>query len=94
MGLLSEADIDAALGELVGWTRDGDAVTKTYEFETFGEAIGFMAACAPTIDDLDHHPEWSNVYNRVEVRLTSHDAGGVTERDLRLAHALDDVLAG
>jgi 4a-hydroxytetrahydrobiopterin dehydratase len=89
MGLLSETDIDVALRDLDGWVREGDAITRTYEFETFGEAIDFMAACVPTINQLDHHPEWSNVYNRVEVRLTSHDAGGVTERDLRLARALD-----
>jgi 4a-hydroxytetrahydrobiopterin dehydratase len=93
MALLSETDIDAALRELDGWAREGDAITKTYEFETFSEALGFMAACVPTINRLDHHPEWSNVYNRVEVRLTSHDAGGVTDRDLRLARALDEALS-
>lgn len=92
MALLSDTEIDAALVELDGWVREGDALTKTYEFDTFGEAMAFMYGAAAAIDELDHHPEWSNAYNRVVVRLTSHDVGGVTGRDLRLAHALEDVL--
>lgn len=92
MGLLSDTEIDVALHELDGWARDGGALAKTYEFDTFGEAMAFMYGAAAAIDDLDHHPEWSNVYNKVVVRLTSHDVGGVTDRDLRLAHALEEVL--
>ena len=86
---LSDSDIDAAVGELDGWERDGDVLTKRFEFADFPAAMDFMARCAERIDELDHHPEWTNVYNRVEVSLTSHDVGGITERDLRLARILD-----
>jgi 4a-hydroxytetrahydrobiopterin dehydratase len=89
--ILSPDDIDAALAELDGWDSDGDALTKTFEFADFGAAMDFMARCAPEIDSLDHHPEWTNVYNRVDVRLSSHDVGGVTDRDVRLARVLDGL---
>jgi 4a-hydroxytetrahydrobiopterin dehydratase len=87
-------EIDAALAGLSGWTNAGDAITKTYELADFGAAMDFMARAAPGIDELDHHPEWTNVYNRVDVRLSSHDAGGVTERDVRLAALLDGFAEG
>lgn len=74
-----------------GWTRDGASFTKRFEFDDFSAAIGFLAAAAPEIDALDHHPEWTNVYNRVDVRLSSHDVGDVTERDVRLAAILDRI---
>lgn len=74
-----------------GWTRDGSALTKRFEFGDFASAIAFITAAAPRIDELDHHPEWTNVYNRVDVRLTSHDVGDVTERDVRLAAILDEL---
>lgn len=93
MALLTDTEIDAALGELTGWERNGDALTKTFEFDTFGDAIDFMARLVPAIDEMDHHPEWTNVYNRVEVRLSSHDAKGITGRDVSLAHALEDANA-
>jgi 4a-hydroxytetrahydrobiopterin dehydratase len=87
----SPEEIDSALAGLVGWTSSGDAIAKTYEFADFGTAMDFMARAAPGIDEMDHHPEWTNVYNRVDVRLSSHDAGGVTERDIRLAALLDGL---
>jgi 4a-hydroxytetrahydrobiopterin dehydratase len=74
-----------------GWTEDGDAITKTFEFADFAAAIAFMNRAAGPIDEMNHHPEWTNVYNRVEVRLTSHDTGAVTDRDIRLAGVLDDL---
>lgn len=74
-----------------GWERDGDALTKRFEFDDFSAAIDFIRTAAPKIDELDHHPEWTNVYNRVDVRLTSHDVGDVTERDVRLAAILDEL---
>lgn len=85
-------EIEAALAGLVGWTNAGDAITKTYEFVDFGAAMDFMARAALGIDEMDHHPEWTNVYNRVDARLSSHDAGGVTERDVRLAALLDGLV--
>ena len=79
---LDPSDVDAALAELEGWTNAGDALTKTFTFDDFAAAMDFMQRAAGPIDETDHHPEWTNVYNRVDVRLSSHDAGGITDRDL------------
>lgn len=80
-----------ALARLAGWSEvaDRDAIAKTFRFADFVEAFGFMARVALTAEKMDHHPEWFNVYDRVEVTLCTHDAGGVTERDIRLAAAMD-----
>ena len=91
---LDQAAIDEALAGLDAWSGDTSALTRTFTFESFRAAIDFIARAAPVIDDLDHHPEWTNVHDRVEVRLTSHDAGGVTSRDVRLAEALDGIALG
>ncbi len=87
----TSAEIDSSLASLPGWISDGGAITKTYEFADFSTAMAFMARAAPGIDEMDHHPEWTNVYNRVDVRLSSHDVGGVTDRDVRLAGLLDSL---
>ena len=83
---------EAALAELraAGWelTEGRDAIRKEFKFRNFAEAFGWMARMAIQAEKMDHHPEWSNVYNRVEVVLTSHDVGGLTERDLRLARKM------
>ena len=81
----------AALAKLKGWTEVAgrDAISKKFNFKDFNEAFGFMARCALIAEKLDHHPEWFNVYNRVEVTLATHDAGGVTERDIKLAQEMD-----
>jgi 4a-hydroxytetrahydrobiopterin dehydratase len=88
---LSEEAISEALAGLDGWTRsdDGIAIEKKYKFKTFREAFGFMTEAALAAEKFNHHPEWFNVYNRVEVRLTNHDAGGLTELDMKLATAMD-----
>ncbi|WP_439618048.1 4a-hydroxytetrahydrobiopterin dehydratase [Shinella sp.] len=88
---LSEEAISDALAGLEGWTRsdDGIAIEKKYKFKTFREAFGFMTEGALAAEKFNHHPEWFNVYNRVEVRLTNHDAGGLTELDVKLATAMD-----
>ncbi len=80
-----------ALSALVGWTEvDGrDAIQKTFQFANFNEAFSFMTRVALMAEKLDHHPEWFNVYNRVEVTLSTHDAGGVTEKDTKLAAFMD-----
>ena len=91
MGVMSTDDITRALEGFTGWAYDGEALIKTFTFDDFAAAIDFMAAARPGIDELNHHPEWTNVYNRVDVRLNSHDVGGVTERDLQLARLLDEV---
>jgi 4a-hydroxytetrahydrobiopterin dehydratase len=82
----------AALKELSGWSAvegERDAIRRSYRFRDFNEAFGFMARAALMAEKLDHHPEWSNVYNRVEVTLTTHDADGVTALDVRLAAFMD-----
>jgi 4a-hydroxytetrahydrobiopterin dehydratase len=81
----------AALPQLQGWSAapDKDALIKTFKFADFNEAFGFMTRVALMADKLDHHPEWFNVYNRVEVLLTTHDADGVTDLDVTLAKFMD-----
>lgn len=76
-----------------GWTEaEGrDAITKSFKFEDFVDAFGWMARVAIHAEKANHHPEWSNTYNRVEVTLTSHDAGGLTERDVKLAEIMDGL---
>jgi len=83
---------EAALAQLPGWTRaEGarEAIFRRYGFADFNTAFGFMTRAAIRAEQLDHHPEWFNVYNRVEVTLTTHDADGVTELDLTLARFMD-----
>ncbi len=74
-----------------GWTieADGKAIAKTFRFKGFRAAIAWMVQGAFEAEEIDHHPEWRNVYNRVEVRLTSHDTGGLTDRDIDLAQRLE-----
>ena len=82
-----------ALGKLNGWSevQGRDAITKKFVFEDFNEAFGFMARAALVAEKMDHHPEWFNVYKTVEVTLSTHDAGGLTELDVRLAETMDQL---
>ena len=84
-----------ALGALKGWTEVAgrDAIQKSFKFADFNHAWGFMTRVAMAAEKADHHPEWSNVYNRVEIVLSTHDAGGVTERDVALAKFIDQAAA-
>ena len=87
---------DAAVLALKGWTKgegERDEITRTFRFDDFKQAFAFMSAVALKAEQMDHHPEWSNVYNRVEVVLTTHDADGVTTRDLELAGFMDAMAA-
>ena len=87
---------DAALAKLNGWAKgegDRDTIQKTYKLGDFKTAWGFMSSVALKAEQMDHHPEWFNVYNRVEVTLTTHDSGGVTELDLKLAAAMETAAA-
>jgi len=88
---LSDAAREQALTELTDWTHDPerDAITRKFAFDDFNEAFGFMTRIALIAEKMDHHPEWSNVYNRVEILLTTHDAGGLSERDVKMARAIE-----
>jgi 4a-hydroxytetrahydrobiopterin dehydratase len=81
----------AALKMLKGWkeAKGGEAITKNFKFADFNEAFGFMTRVALLADKMDHHPEWFNVYNKVEVTLSTHDAGGVTQNDIDMAKAMN-----
>ena len=83
----------SALARLKGWREVAgrDAITRTFVFKDFNEAFGFMARSALVAEKLDHHPEWSNVHKTVEVTLSTHDAGGLTELDSKLAEAMDKL---
>ena len=91
---LSEAERAEALDGLPDWDYDDarDAVTRTIAFGDFAEAFGFMARVAILAEKADHHPEWSNVYNRVHILLTTHNAGGLSHRDVEMAGAIDAIL--
>lgn len=89
--MLSEEEARSELASMEGWALEGGAIAKEFKFATFGEAFGFMARAALAAEKMDHHPEWTNVYNTVSVRLTTHDAGGLTRRDIELARAMDGM---
>jgi 4a-hydroxytetrahydrobiopterin dehydratase len=93
---LSARDVSVALAELAGWTLRDDAlaISREFRFADFSEAFAFMTRVALLAEKADHHPEWSNVYNRVEITLTTHDAGGLSERDVAMAKGIDALLAG
>lgn len=87
--LLSGEEIAAALATLPGWQLKDNKLHREYKFPDFVHAFGFMATSAIAIEAMNHHPEWSNVWNRVTVDLTTHDSGGVTRRDVELAQKLE-----
>ena len=86
----------AALARLSGWSEASgrDAISKTFTFKNFNEAFGFMTRAALVAEKMDHHPEWSNVYKTVNVTLSTHDAGGLTDLDVKLAEAMDKIAGG
>lgn len=90
---LGDDAVREALAELEGWSLEAGKLHREYRFDDFVTAFGFMASAALVAESLNHHPEWQNVYGRVVVDLTTHDAGGITELDLRLARRMD-ALAG
>lgn len=92
---LDPAARDALLAELAGWrlAEGRDAIEKRFTFKDFNQAFGFMARVALMADKIDHHPEWSNVYNRVDILLTTHDCDGLSERDAVLARFIETAAA-
>ena len=89
--LLTDDALRSALQNLPGWTTENNKLHRVYQFADFVHAFGFMAIAALEIEKMNHHPEWSNVWNRVTVDLTTHDAGGVTANDVKLARTLEDI---
>ncbi|MEE4191579.1 MAG: 4a-hydroxytetrahydrobiopterin dehydratase [Halieaceae bacterium] len=92
MKTLDEDALAAGLEDLPEWRREGGAIERSLQFDDFVAAFAFMSSVALLAERANHHPEWSNVYNRVHIRLTTHDAGGLTRRDLELADEIDRLL--
>ena len=89
---LSESDIEKELKKLAGWNVKNDKLHKEFQFDNFNQAFGFMTRAAMEIEKINHHPEWFNVYNRITVDLTTHDAGGITNNDVNLARILNSLV--
>jgi 4a-hydroxytetrahydrobiopterin dehydratase len=89
---LSQIDIEEQLKDLPGWSVVNEKLHKEFQFDTFNQAFGFMTRAAMEIEKMNHHPEWFNVYNRITVELTTHDAGGITKNDVHLAKILNSLV--
>ena len=92
---LTDSEVATALARLTGWSQVSgrSAIAKKFQFADFNAAFGFMSRVALAAEKQDHHPEWSNVYNRVEITLSTHDAGGLSARDIRLAETIEALRA-
>ena len=88
---LTDAELQAALHNLPGWSVEAAKLHREYQFADFPHAIGFLTTAAVYIEKMNHHPEWFNVYNRVRVDLTTHDSGGITQKDVDLAELLEKI---
>jgi 4a-hydroxytetrahydrobiopterin dehydratase len=89
---LSELEIEEELKKLPEWSVKNDKLRKEFKFDNFNQAFGFMTRAAMEIEKMNHHPEWFNVYNRITVELTTHDAGGITKNDVDLARILNSLI--
>ena len=89
---LSQTDIDEELKNLSGWNVVNEKLHKEFQFDSFNQAFGFMTRAAMEIEKMNHHPEWFNVYNRITIELTTHDAGGITKNDVNLARILNSLV--
>jgi len=88
---LSQEDIDEELKSLPGWSVVNEKLHKEFQFDNFNQAFGFMTRSAMEIEKMNHHPEWFNVYNKITIELTTHDAGGITKNDVNLAKILNSL---
>ncbi len=88
---LSKIDIDEDLKKLPGWSVVNEKLHKEFQFDSFNHAFGFMTRAAMEIEKMNHHPEWFNVYNKITIELTTHDAGGITKNDINLAKILNSL---
>ena len=89
---LSQTDIDEELKSLPGWSVVNEKLHKEFQFDSFNQAFGFMTRAAMEIEKMNHHPEWFNVYNKITIELTTHDAGGITKNDINLAKILNSLV--
>ena len=89
---LSQEEIDEQLKSLPGWSVVNEKLHKEFLFDSFNQAFGFMTRAAMEIEKMNHHPEWFNVYNKLAIDLTTHDAGGITENDIQLAKILNSLV--
>ncbi len=89
--ILSNKQLNEYLEDLDGWSIENEKLSKTFKFSSFIQAFGFMTQVAITSETMDHHPEWSNVYNRVEINLVTHSEGGITKLDIELAIKIDSI---
>ena len=92
MSLLINEDLTESLAQLPGWVYADNAIQKQLVFKDFLEAMAMMNSIALVAQEMNHHPEWTNVYNKLTIRLTTHDSGGVTSKDIRLALAIEVIL--
>lgn len=88
---LSQTDINEELKNLSGWNVVNEKLYKEFQFDDFNQAFGFMTRAAMEIEKMNHHPEWFNVYNKITIKLTTHDAGGITKNDVNLAKILNSL---
>ena len=88
---LSQEDIEEELKDLQGWSVENEKLHKEFLFDNFNQAFGFMTRSAMEIEKMNHHPEWFNVYNKITIELTTHDAGGITKNDVNLAKILNSL---
>ena len=93
MEKLTASQIETKLNELEGWEFSENAIVTTFEFQNFKEAFTLMTRIAFECEALGHHPDWTNVYNRLHIRLSTHDAGGVTEKDFELALLIEQLVS-
>lgn len=93
MEALNTSEIEKGLQELEGWEHHENALETTFEFQNFKEAFALMTRIAFECEALNHHPDWTNVYNRLHIRLSTHDAGGITEKDFKLARIIEDLVS-
>ena len=93
MEALNTSEIEKGLESLEGWEFHENALETTFEFQNFKEAFTLMTRIAFECEALNHHPDWTNVYNRLHIRLSTHDAGGVTEKDFKLARLIEDLVS-
>jgi len=92
MEKMDKQQIESSLGELRGWTQGNNSITKTFKFKDFRDAFAAMARIAFECEAMDHHPDWTNVYNTLTITLNTHDVGGVTHKDFNLAKRIEKIL--